>query len=628
MDVPLRFFVAPDAAVGLVDYSVAMLQSTDLVATGISAGGASRVANPTYGAASQDANPADGAGGASRVANPTYGAGDIVPVQATLRNGGSQASGPVTAAFFAHAEGWGDWYIGSAFFADIAPGATVQGNVRWDTTGFSGTVPVKVVVNPYGRVAESSQVNNTAVTTATVLGPTGAVLAIDPPTATAGQGQRVSVDIVVRTDQPVDGAAAYLDFDRSKLQVAAITPGGALSSVLQNSFDNAAGRLAFAAGALATPPDANFVLATVTFTATGLTPGTPLPFASVAPRRSDVTFGGVSLLDHTEGGSVIVENTTATLRGHVTPPGRPAAPHPRWQLPVVVTLSTQEGGPPLATFTPATDASGYFTVTGAAPGSYRIGVKGANTLRSTANATLAAGDNVQEFGALRAGDANDDNCVLLVDFSILRGSFGKCQGGAGYDSRADFNGDACVTLPDFSLLRMNFGVCGDATARAAADAVAPAVAIVSAELDAATVAVGQPLTLTLRVDPAGQPVDGAAAYLTFDPAVVQVVDVQAGDALPLALQNEFDNANGRIAFAAGTFDAPVAAVFDLAVVRLQATGIGATAIAFEHTPPRQTDVTAVGDSVLERVEDNHLVVTPGGDTAVGDTLFLPFIDNN
>jgi len=141
VDVPLRFFVAPDAAVTLVDYSAAMVQSTDLVATGISAGGA------------------------SRVANPTYGAGDIVPVQATLRNGGSQPSGPVTAAFFAHAEGWGDWYIGSAFVPDLAPGASQAVAIAWDTTGFQGNIPLRAVINPYGRIAETTMANNSISTT-------------------------------------------------------------------------------------------------------------------------------------------------------------------------------------------------------------------------------------------------------------------------------------------------------------------------------------------------------------------------------------------------------------------------------------------------------------------------------
>lgn len=219
--------------------------------------------------------------------------------------------------------------------------------------------------------------------------------------------------------------------------------------------------------------------------------------------------------------------------------------------------------------------------------------------------------------------------MLLVDFSILRGTFGKCQGDAGYDPRSDFNGDCCVLLTDFSLLRGSFGVCGDATAaRAAADSAAPAVATVSALLDAATVAVGQPLKLTLRVDPAGQPVDGAAAYLTFDPAVVQVVAVTAGAALPQEIQNTFDNTAGRIDFAAGTFDAPLATPFDLAVVQLQAVGAGATTLIFERTPPRATDVTAVGGSVLGNIVEGQLTVEASDESEQKSSMFLPLIGND
>ena len=39
-------------------------------------------------------------------------------------------------------------------------------------------------------------------------------------------------------------------------------------------------------------------------------------------------------------------------------------------------------------------------------------------------------------------------------------TFSKCQGYAGYDDRADFNEDNCVTLLDFSLLATNFGQGG------------------------------------------------------------------------------------------------------------------------------------------------------------------------
>ena len=61
---------------------------------------------------------------------------------------------------------------------------------------------------------------------------------------------------------------------------------------------------------------------------------------------------------------------------------------------------------------------------------------------------------------LLTGDVNDSNAVTLSDYATLRGSFGTCNGGAGYDARADLNGSGCVTLQDYSLLRVNMGQAG------------------------------------------------------------------------------------------------------------------------------------------------------------------------
>lgn len=151
VDVPLRFYLAPDAGVTLNDYRATVNRTTDLIATQLHIG-----PNTIQAAAVQTTTvPAD----------------TLVPVQATLRNGGNQDSGPVTAAFFAYAKGWGDWYIGSAYLENLAVGATTQITTTWDTTGFSGTLPVKVVINPYGRVPESNAANNMAQAPATVLPP-------------------------------------------------------------------------------------------------------------------------------------------------------------------------------------------------------------------------------------------------------------------------------------------------------------------------------------------------------------------------------------------------------------------------------------------------------------------------
>ena len=97
-----------------------------------------------------------------------------VPVAATLANNGTVDSGPVTVAFFAGAPGWGDWYIGADFVANVPAGATVPVSTEWNTLGFQGDVPVKMVVNPYQRVAETTLANNSMLMTVTV----------DPPAIT------------------------------------------------------------------------------------------------------------------------------------------------------------------------------------------------------------------------------------------------------------------------------------------------------------------------------------------------------------------------------------------------------------------------------------------------------------
>lgn len=143
VDVPVRIFVAPDHTVTLNDYTASVSDKTDLTADGFTV-------NPTT----------------SQPTGALWKEGDVIPVRATIRNTGNVDSGPVTAAFFATAPGWGDWYIGSAFVANLPKnGGSAQVNIQWDTTGFTGNVPVKVVVNPYGRVAESNTQNNSAGTT-------------------------------------------------------------------------------------------------------------------------------------------------------------------------------------------------------------------------------------------------------------------------------------------------------------------------------------------------------------------------------------------------------------------------------------------------------------------------------
>jgi hypothetical protein len=122
-------------------------------------------------------------------------------------------------------------------------------------------------------------------------------------------------------------------------------------------------------------------------------------------------------------------------------------------------LGTNEVNYPVVT----TDASGFFTVSvsGLASGTYGWRAKGPQYLANSGSLTLAGAPVTSvEMGLMLAGDANNDNVITVIDVSILRGTFGKSCGDAGYDGRADFTGDCMVTAVDFGLLKNDFGMGG------------------------------------------------------------------------------------------------------------------------------------------------------------------------
>ncbi|MDE2778159.1 MAG: hypothetical protein OXI91_00575 [Chloroflexota bacterium] len=82
-----------------------------------------------------------------------------------------------------------------------------------------------------------------------------------------GQEFEIAVKINAGHTRPVDTAQVYLDFDPVILEAVAIRPGPYLEYLLQSSWDNDRGRLAFAAGTLGHPLEFPFTLARVVFQA-------------------------------------------------------------------------------------------------------------------------------------------------------------------------------------------------------------------------------------------------------------------------------------------------------------------------------------------------------------------------
>lgn len=117
---------------------------------------------------------------------------------------------------------------------------------------------------------------------------------------------------------------------------------------------------------------------------------------------------------------------------------------------------------PAYSFTATANELGEMTVDNIAPGTYHVAVKHPVFLqRVMADMTLSTGNNSATTDELLAGDADDDNKVNAIDFSILATTFNVGEGSPGYDGRSDFDGNNLVNAIDFSLLATNFNVAGE-----------------------------------------------------------------------------------------------------------------------------------------------------------------------
>jgi hypothetical protein len=126
---------------------------------------------------------------------------------------------------------------------------------------------------------------------------------------------------------------------------------------------------------------------------------------------------------------------------------------------VTLTLILCVGGVPQSQIG-TLDETGTFTITTGLPnGSYTYSIKWARGLANAGTLSLSGGASSHEFGTLRGGDANNNNIINSIDFSLLRNAFGT-----GNNPAADFNLDMVTNSLDFNILRSTFGVTGGSLA--------------------------------------------------------------------------------------------------------------------------------------------------------------------
>jgi hypothetical protein len=121
------------------------------------------------------------------------------------------------------------------------------------------------------------------------------------------------------------------------------------------------------------------------------------------------------------------------------------------------------------TFRSVDNARAAYAIPIEADGAFRMLVpKGEYRLHTKASRYLATNIGVPADGPvsglkilLRAGDANNDNSVDVLDLDVLIRTFDTCLGDAKFLPCADFNGDDCADVLDLDLLIRNFDHQGD-----------------------------------------------------------------------------------------------------------------------------------------------------------------------
>lgn len=170
----------------------------------------------------------------------------------------------------------------------------------------------------------------------------------------------------------------------------------------------------------------------------------------------------------------INQTVPTTITGTVSLQGRPVPPDASWITPLNVTFYFTGTSTVYKSVNVTTTNTGVFTVAGVDLYDWDIRVKGLHTLASRKNnVTVVTTTAPIDFGLLYEGDADGNNRINILDFSILATAYGKQSGQPGFDPRADFNNNGRIEILDFSLLATNYLMQGDIVVTGGLPDVAP-----------------------------------------------------------------------------------------------------------------------------------------------------------
>jgi len=122
-----------------------------------------------------------------------------------------------------------------------------------------------------------------------------------------------TIQVNANEAQAADGAAVYLNFDPTQLQVNGLQTGQSFDVTLENTFDNDTGEINFAAGVWDNPaPTQTVELVTINLTLLQSGGEQTLAFSTAEDRQTMIAGGGEEVTALSEDGEVVVEPATIT----------------------------------------------------------------------------------------------------------------------------------------------------------------------------------------------------------------------------------------------------------------------------------------------------------------------------
>jgi Peptidase family M23/Cohesin domain len=130
---------------------------------------------------------------------------------------------------------------------------------------------------------------------------------------------------------------------------------------------------------------------------------------------------------------------------------------------------------------------------------------------------------------------------------------------------------------------------------------------------ATTLSVGGTLAVAVEVRSGTQPIDGAAVYLDFDPAVLEIVSVIPSASLPISLTQKIDPLGGHLDLVRGAISSLPQGTFSLATVTFRARTAAptGTSLSISRTTARPSDVSFGGVSKLGQTIPATLTIRDG-----------------